>query len=85
MVGDEQQPAGEPFAFGDELPAWSQTATALADGLARAAPSGLDRDWAFGGATGAGVRVAILDSGIPRQRIGNTWLSSRRRKLCTTR
>ena len=27
-------------------------------------PQRVDRDWAFGGATGAGVRVCILDSGV---------------------
>jgi subtilisin family serine protease len=27
-------------------------------------PAGITRDWAWGGSTGAGVRVAVLDSGI---------------------
>jgi subtilisin family serine protease len=48
----------------DEPPAWG-----LAGGAERpvaAAPlwAAVDRDWALGGATGAGVRVCILDSGI---------------------
>ena len=29
-------------------------------------PERVDRDWAWGGATGAGVRVAIVDSGVER-------------------
>jgi subtilisin len=50
-----------------ELPAWSLPAEA-ADGLAlRAAwPPQVTREWAFGGATGAGVTVCVLDSGIER-------------------
>lgn len=53
--------AGEP-----ELPAWSTPfigSNRLT--LARTTPWGrIDRDWAFGDASGAGVTVAILDSGI---------------------
>lgn len=49
----------------EELPAWSMRrddprAHALAAGL----PPGVDRDWAWAGATGAGVSVAIVDSGV---------------------
>jgi subtilisin family serine protease len=49
----------------EELPAWS-LAAAGADGIRLEVgwPRSLDRDWAYGGATGAGVRVCILDSGI---------------------
>jgi subtilisin len=49
----------------EELPAWSLPATAL-DSIRL--PGGwlepVTRDWAFGGATGKGVRVCVLDSGI---------------------
>ena len=34
--------------------------------MASALPESVDRDWAIGGATGAGVRVCILDSGVER-------------------
>jgi subtilisin family serine protease len=49
----------------EELPAWSLPADAV-DGIAISAdwPERVDRDWAWGGSTGAGVRVCILDSGI---------------------
>jgi subtilisin len=49
----------------EELPAWSLPATAL-DGIKIAPnwPERIDRDWAFGGSTGAGARVCIVDSGI---------------------
>ncbi len=50
----------------DELPAWSEPFTGtnhvrLTRGIAVGA---LDREWAWGGATGAGVTVAIIDSGL---------------------
>ena len=49
----------------EELPAWSMRrddprANTLRSGL----PPGIDRDWAWGGSTGAGVPVAVVDSGI---------------------
>lgn len=50
-----------------ELPAWSLPAGAA--GRIRIAaewPERVTREWALGGATGAGVRVCILDSGIER-------------------
>jgi subtilisin len=49
----------------EELPAWSLPADAV-DGirLDLGWPAEVTREWAFGGATGAGVRVCILDSGI---------------------
>jgi subtilisin len=55
-VSDDEEP--------EELPAWS-----LAAGQARAVespawPAKITREWAWGGATGAGVRVAIVDSGV---------------------
>jgi subtilisin family serine protease len=47
------------------LPAWSLPASALADiALPLVWPDRLDRDWAWGGSAGQGVRVCILDSGV---------------------
>ena len=50
----------------EELPAWSEPFVEDARGnLARAARMrGIDRSWAWGDATGRGVTVAILDSGV---------------------
>jgi subtilisin family serine protease len=49
----------------EELPAWSVDLEAVRHALALSAwPLGDARDWAWGGSTGAGVRVAIVDSGI---------------------
>jgi subtilisin len=51
----------------DELPAWSLAADAAsAIRLEPGWPAALNREWAYDGATGAGVRVCILDSGIER-------------------
>jgi subtilisin len=49
----------------EELPAWSLPADAV-EGISIAAdwPERIDREWAWGGSTGAGVRVCILDSGV---------------------
>src|SRR3954447_19083554 len=49
----------------EELPAWSLPATA-GDAIRLPAewPARVTREWAWGGATGAGVRVCVLDSGI---------------------
>ena len=49
----------------DELPAWSLPRDA-AERIAidNLLPARVDRDWAIGGATGEGVRVCVLDSGI---------------------
>jgi len=49
----------------EELPAWSLPA----DAVGRIAipvewPARVDREWAWGGSTGKGVRVCILDSGV---------------------
>jgi subtilisin family serine protease len=50
-----------------ELPAWSLPAgSADRIALRGEAPGEVTRDWAWEGATGAGVRVCILDSGIER-------------------
>jgi subtilisin len=48
------------------LPAWSEPFTeGRRPGLDRARPiAALDRDFAFGGSDGAGVTVAIIDSGV---------------------
>ena len=49
----------------EELPAWSLPLEAVERiGVSVDWPAPLTREWAFGGATGAGVRVCILDSGI---------------------
>jgi subtilisin family serine protease len=49
----------------EELPAWSLPKTA-ADriGLDNPLPERVDKEWAFGGSTGKGVKVCILDSGV---------------------
>lgn len=49
----------------EDLPAWSMRrddprAHSMRPGL----PPGIDREWAWGGSTGAGVSVAVVDSGI---------------------
>ena len=51
----------------EELPAWSLP-RAAAERIAIDAgwPERVDREWALGGATGRGVRVCILDSGVER-------------------
>lgn len=48
------------------LPAWAEAfAAAHRDDLGRIAPFiGIDRAWAFGAADGAGVTVAVIDSGV---------------------
>jgi subtilisin len=52
----------------EALPAWSLRADAVEEiALPVEWPERVTREWAFGGATGAGVRVCILDSGIERE------------------
>jgi len=47
------------------FPAWSLPREAVDTiRLDNPLPERVDREWAFGGATGAGVRVCILDSGV---------------------
>ena len=53
---DAEEPEG--------LPAWSLTAADAAMLQRPAWPARITRDWAWGGSTGKGVRVAIVDSGI---------------------
>ena len=56
---NEQAPRREP------LPAWSLTSAAATDiGIANLLPERVDAEWAFGGATGDGIKVCILDSGV---------------------
>jgi len=51
--------------YEEELPAWSLPTTGVdAIQIPPTWPAVVDREWAFGGSTGAGVRVAIVDSGI---------------------
>jgi subtilisin len=47
-----------------ELPAWSLAAGSEEAVAAAVWPSPLTREWAWGDATGEGVRVAVLDSGV---------------------
>jgi subtilisin len=49
------------------LPAWSLPAGGAAEiAIPVQWPDRVDRDWAWGGASGKGVRVCILDSGVER-------------------
>ena len=49
----------------EELPAWSLSAEAVQSiSLPEEWPGEVTREWAWGGATGAGARVCVLDSGI---------------------
>jgi subtilisin family serine protease len=49
----------------DDLPAWSLTTDAVETiSIASLWPERVTRDWAVGGATGAGVDVCVLDSGV---------------------
>lgn len=51
--------------YDDELPAWSLPAGSLDSIRLRATwPERVDREWAWGGSTGAGAVVAVIDSGI---------------------
>jgi subtilisin len=49
---------------GLNLPAWSEPFTNTAALARRMRLRGISRAWAWGGSTGAGVRVGILDSGL---------------------
>ncbi|HLY48530.1 MAG TPA: S8 family serine peptidase [Solirubrobacteraceae bacterium] len=49
----------------DDLPAWSlRRDDPRTHGVIRAWPARIDREWAWGGSDGRGVRVAIVDSGV---------------------
>ena len=59
MAGEPERSEREP------LPAWSLPAGSAARiAVPSDWPGAVSRDWAWGGSTGAGVRVCILDSGI---------------------
>src|SRR5205085_2894649 len=59
------RPPGPGLAVNEELPAYSlDLDTSPPPRLARAATQAIDRDWAWAGSTGKGVRVCVLDSGI---------------------
>lgn len=49
---------------GLDLPAWSEPFTNIEGLVRRMRLRGISRDWAWGGSTGAGVRVGIVDSGL---------------------
>jgi subtilisin family serine protease len=47
------------------MPAWSMPATGYRDEpLSASLFTGIDRDWAWGGARGSGIQVCVLDSGV---------------------
>src|SRR5919202_5931168 len=61
MAGDEELEHEDE----EELPAWSLTSErARPLTLPGGWPDRVDREWAWGGSTGRGVRVCILDSGV---------------------
>ena len=47
-----------------DLPAWSEPFTSVSGLARRMRLRGISREWAWGGSTGAGVRVGIVDSGL---------------------
>ena len=51
---------------GLDLPAWSEPFTDVPSLARRMRLRGISREWAWGGSTGAGVRVGIIDSGLER-------------------
>ena len=68
-----------------ELPAWSEPFTGdRRDALSKPRPfANVTREWAFGGATGAGLTVAIIDSGVEADHpaIGGRLRASKRVEL----
>jgi subtilisin len=49
----------------EPIPAWSLPQEAVSRiAIANPLPERVDREWAFGGATGKGIRVCVLDSGV---------------------
>ncbi len=50
----------------EPVPAWSLAADAVERIAVSTWPERLTRDWAWGGGTGSGTRVCILDSGVER-------------------
>ncbi len=64
VVADQEQ-AQQVEEEEDDLPAWSLPLDAVSRiALENPIPASVDREWAIGGATGDGVKVCILDSGI---------------------
>ena len=62
MAEAEEQPEGY---TGEALPAWSLPAAASSEiDIGVEWPERVTREWAWGGSTGAGVTVCILDSGV---------------------
>jgi subtilisin len=61
----------------EERPAWSSSfATSALRELTAIGPlGGINREWAWGGSTGRGVRVAVVDSGIEADHpaVGGQW------------
>jgi subtilisin len=51
---------------GLDLPAWSEPFTNTEALARRIRLRGISREWAWGGSTGAGVRVGIMDSGLEK-------------------
>ena len=47
-----------------DLPAWSEPFTNISGLARRMRLRGISREWAWGGATGAGIRVGIIDTGL---------------------
>ena len=62
----EAEPQGQRRDEDEGLPAWAEPfAPDVLDRLSRRRHlTGIDRDWAFGGATGRGLTVAVIDSGL---------------------
>ncbi len=57
--------AAEPGPRRELLPAWSLSADSVAEiGIPVEWPERVTRDWAWGGSTGRGVRVCVVDSGV---------------------
>ena len=85
VAAEPEQPYDE---AGDDglLPAWSMSAAAAPDLTStRRWPSSLNREWAWGGSTGAGVRVCIVDSGVEADHplVGGSSARSRSRSTTT--
>jgi subtilisin len=57
--------AAEPEPRRELLPAWSLSADAVSEiGIPVEWPERVTREWAWGGSTGRGVRVCVVDSGV---------------------
>jgi len=57
-----EAPAQDPLS---ELPAWSRSVTEVPPvDVPPGSPAPITREWAYGGSTGTGTRVCVVDSGI---------------------